>query len=70
LVDEVGDENDARLLAAKLADLDEKLNPITLGKPKKKLIGLLPGGSAISKILEILSMELSTSGQILWLFKP
>ncbi len=70
LIDDVGDENDARLLAAKLADLDEKIKPITLGRPKKKLIGFLPGGSAISKILEVLSMELSTSGQILWLFKP
>ncbi len=70
LVDEVGDENDARLLAAKLANLDEKLQPITLGKPKKKLIGLLPGGSIISKLFENILMELTNNGQILWLYKP
>ena len=69
LVDEIGDENDARLLAAKLANLDEKLQPITLGKPKKKLIGLLPGGRIISKFLEQVFMELSTSGTILWLYR-
>ncbi|KGG16374.1 MULTISPECIES: signal peptide peptidase SppA [unclassified Prochlorococcus] len=70
LVDEVGDENDARLLAAELADLDEKLQPITLGRPKKKLIGLLPGGSMIASLIELISIEFSTNGQILWLFRP
>ncbi len=70
LVDEVGDENDARILATKLADLDEKLQPITLGRPKKKLIGLLPGGTILSKLLEIINMEISTNGQLLWLFRP
>ncbi len=70
LVDEVGDENDARLLAAKLADIDEKVKPVTLGRPKKKLMGLLPGGNMISKLFEIIDMELLTSGQILWLFRP
>ncbi len=70
LVDEIGDENDARLLAAKLADLDEKLQPITLGKPKKKLLAFLPGGKILSKILEQLQMELSNNGHVLWLFRP
>ncbi len=70
LVDEIGDENDARLLAAKLADLDEKLQPITLGKPKKKLIGLLPGGKFLSNILDQIEMEFSNHGHILWLFRP
>ncbi|KGG14219.1 signal peptide peptidase SppA (protease IV) [Prochlorococcus sp. SS52] len=69
LIDDTGDENDARLLAAELADLDQKVRPITLGRPKKKLIGLLPGGKMFSKLLETISMELSTSGQILWLFR-
>ena len=70
LIDEVGDENDARLLAAKLADLDEKLQPITLGKPKKKFLGFLPGGKILSNILDQLQMELSNNGLLLWLFRP
>ena len=70
LVDEVGDENDARILATKLADLDEKLEPITLGRPKKKLIGLLPGGKTLSNLLEMLNLEICTNGQPLWLFRP
>ncbi len=71
LVDELGDENYARRLAAKLADLDEEeTRPITFGGPKKKLFGLLPGGTMLSKFLALVNMELSNSGQILWLFKP
>ncbi len=70
LIDELGDENHAKLLAAKLADLDEKLQPITLGRPKKKFLGLLPGGKSLAKFFEFLSIELSNSGQILWLFRP
>ena len=71
LVDELGDEEHARRLAAKLAGLDEEeTQPVTLGKPKKKLIGLLPGGKIISKVFDQLSLELSSNGQILWLFRP
>ncbi len=70
LVDEIGDENSARLLASQMADLDEKLQPITLGRPKKKLLGFLPGSSILSKVFGALSMELNTSGQVLWLYKP
>ena len=71
LVDELGDEDHARRLAARLADLDEeKTRTVTLGKPKKKLIGLLPGGTLLTKIFGLLNFELSNSGQILWLFKP
>jgi len=70
LIDEIGDENHAKLLAAKLADLDEKLQPITLGRPKKKLLGFLPGAHTLTKLLELINLELSNSGQILWLFRP
>ncbi len=70
LIDDLGDENDARILATKLADLDEKLQPITLGRPKKKLIGLLPGGKILSNLLEIINMEFLANGQPLWLFRP
>ena len=71
LVDELGDEDYARRLAARLADLDEeKTQTITLGRPKKKFIGLLPGGTLLSKIIDLINFELSNNGQILWLFKP
>ena len=70
LVDELGDEDDARKLAAKLANIDEKLEPITLGKPKKKLLGILPAGTLLTNLLDLVSMELLSSGQILWLFRP
>ncbi len=71
LVDELGDEDHARRLAARLADLDEeKTRTVTLGKPKKKLMGLLPGGTLLNKLIGLLNFELSNSGQILWLFKP
>ncbi len=71
LVDELGDEDHARRLAARLADLDEeKTRTITLGRRKKKFMGLLPGGTFLSKILDLINFELSNNGQILWLFKP
>ena len=55
LVDELGDEEHARKLAAKLADLDEETTrPITLGQPKKKLMGFLPGSKIISKIFFVI----------------
>ena len=69
LVDKIGDENEARLTAAELADIDKNMQPITLERPKKKLLGLLPGGQILIKFFEILSMEISTNGQVLWLFK-
>ncbi len=71
LVDELGDEEDARRLAAKLADLDEEnTQPITFGRPKKKLMGLLPGSHSLFKFIENLSVEIENNGQILWLFRP
>ncbi len=70
LVDEIGDENDAKLLAIKIANLDEKTKPITFGKTKKKLLGFLPGGKLIHNLLNSLNLELEGNGQILWLYKP
>jgi protease-4 len=70
LVDELGDENDAKLLAIKIANLDEKTKPITFGKTKKKLLGLLPGGKLIQNLLNLLHIEFGGNGQILWLYKP
>ncbi len=71
LVDELGDEEHARKLAAKLADLDEEnTRLITLTRPKKKFMGLLPGGSALLNFYELIRMELGNSGQALWLYRP
>ena len=71
LVDELGDEEHARRLAARLADLDEeKVRPVTLGRSKKKLMGLLPGSSLIEPLQQRLSLELMGSGQLLWLYRP
>ena len=71
LVDELGDEDDARRLAARLADLDEEeVKPVTLGKSRRKLSGLLPGSSFLHQIQNRVSLELMGSGQILWLHRP
>ena len=70
LVDEIGDEEHARVIAAKLANLDEKLQPVTLRRPKRKLMGLLPGGNSLSNFFDLLNMHLFSNGQLLWLFRP
>tara|TARA_Y100001968_G_scaffold299276_1_gene309778 strand:+ start:17 stop:826 length:810 start_codon:yes stop_codon:yes gene_type:complete len=70
LVDELGDEDEARVVAAKLADIDEKLQPITLGKPKKKILGFIPGSELFFKATDLINLELSSNGRILWLFCP
>ena len=71
LVDELGDEDDARRLAARLADPDEdEVKPVTLGKSRRKLSGLLPGSSLLKQVQDRVSLELMGSGQILWLHRP
>ena len=71
LVDELGDEDHARRLAAKLADLDEATaRPVTLGRTRKTLMNLLPGSQLITLLQRRLSLELMGSGQVLWLYRP
>ena len=71
LVDELGDEEHARKLAAKLADLDEDdIRPVTLGKTRRKLSGLLPGSRIIRQLEKRLCLEMMGSGQVLWLYRP
>jgi protease-4 len=71
LVDALGDEDTARSLAARLADLDEeKTRPITFGSPPKRFAGVLPGRSQLRQIRQALSLELAWSGQPLWLYRP
>ena len=70
LVDELGDEDHARRLAAKLADLDEATaRPVTLGRTRKKLMNLLRV-PLITLLQQRLSLELMGSGQVLWLYRP
>ena len=71
LVDELGDEERARRLAAELAGLDpEKTKPITFGAPPKKFAGLIPGRAALRGLRQALSLDLAWSGQPLWLYRP
>ena len=71
LVDELGDEDHARRLTARLADLDEQTTrPVTLGRTRKTLMNLLPGSQLIALLQQRLSLELMGSGQVLWLYRP
>ncbi|TCD59535.1 signal peptide peptidase SppA [Synechococcus sp. BS56D] len=70
LVDALGDEEAARRIAAELADLDEDCRPVTLGKPRKQLTGLLPGSELLSRLGSALESELLLCGQALWLYRP
>ena len=71
LVDALGDEEAARLLAAELAGLDpEHTKPLTFGKPPKRFSRLLPGSQLLGQLHTALSQELAWAGQPLWLHRP
>jgi protease-4 len=71
LVDQLGDEDSARRLAAELAGLDpDKTRPVTFGRAAKRFGGLLPGRSQWRSLREALSLELAWCGQPLWLYRP
>ncbi|MEB3360809.1 MAG: signal peptide peptidase SppA, partial [Synechococcaceae cyanobacterium] len=71
LVDQLGDEEAARRLAAELAGLDpEKTRAVTFGKRQRRFTGLLPGGQLLAALLEALQIELAWTGQPLWLYRP
>jgi len=70
LVDVLGDEEEARSMAARLAELDADCRPVTLGKPRKQLMGLLPGSALLARLTSLLETELLLSGQALWLYRP
>jgi protease-4 len=71
LVDELGDEESARRLAATLAGLDpEKAKAVTFGKPPTRLTTLLPGRNLFGRVHEALCLELAWSGLPLWLWRP
>jgi protease-4 len=71
LVDELGDEERARELAASLAGLDpQKTRPTEFGAAPRRFAGLLPGRSALRAFFQALSLELAWAGQPLWLWRP
>ena len=70
LVDEIGDEYKAREIAAELTNTDLKIEPLTIGKKKKKILGLLPGSEITQKLFNLLSFEIETINKLLWLYKP
>ena len=62
LVDLLGDEETARLEAARLANLDpNNSSPVTLGKQKQ---------GVLQKLRQQLQLELGLGGQPLWLYQP
>ena len=70
LIDEVGDEFVAREIAAKMVDIDPKIQPLTFGKKKKKILGLIPGSKVFEKVINSIFFEIDSSNKILWLYKP
>ena len=70
LVDKVGDEFVARELAAEMVNIDPKIQPLTFGKKKKKILGLIPGSRIIEKIFNNIFFEFDSSNKVLWLYKP
>lgn len=70
LVDALGDEESARRKAAELAGLEADSQPVTLGKPRKQLMGLLPGSGLLRQLGQLLESEVLLAHQPLWLFRP
>ena len=70
LVDKIGDEFVARELAAEMVNIDPKIQPLTFGKKKKKILGLIPGSRMIEKIFNNVFLEFDSSNKVLWLYKP
>jgi len=70
LVDDIGDEFFAREVAAKMANIDMKIDPVTITKKKKKILGIIPGGKIIEKILSNILFEIESSNKLLWIYRP
>jgi protease-4 len=71
LVDELGDEETARRLAAQLAGLDPlHTKTVTFGQPPKRFAGLIPGRALLRELRQLITMEMGLSGQPLWLYRP
>ena len=70
LVDDVGDEFFAREVAAEMANIDIKIDPVTISKKKKKILGIIPGGKFLEKFLGNILFEIDNSNKLLWLYRP
>ena len=71
LVDELGDEERARQLAAELAGLDpNRSRPVTFGRTPNRLAALVPGRNLFGTVASALRLELAWAGQPLWLYRP
>lgn len=74
VVDRLGTEEDARVWAAELADLDpEKAECHTIEEPKSLISKVLNRNqvrSPLSNALRWVEFELATEGQPLWLYRP
>ncbi len=70
LVDEIGDEYKAREIAAQITNTDLKIEPLTIGKKKKKILGLIPGSELAAKLINLLNFEIETMNKLLWFYKP
>jgi protease-4 len=71
LIDQLGDEDAARRLAAELAGLDpETIRPVTFGRPPRRFAGLIPGRALLDGLSQLIRVEFICSGQPLWLYRP
>ena len=70
LVDDVGDEFFAREVAAELANIDIKIEPVTINKKKKKILGIIPGGKLFEKFFCNILFEIENSNTLLWMYRP
>ena len=70
LVDEIGDEFVARELAAEIVNIDPKIQPLTFGKKKKKILGLIPGSRMVEKIINNIFFEFDSSNNCLLYTSP
>ena len=53
-----------------MTNTDIKIEPVTIGKKKKKILGLIPGSEFTQKLINILSFEIEIHNKLLWLYKP
>ena len=53
-----------------MANIDPTMQPLTFGKKKKKILGLIPGSKFIERVMNSIFFEIDSSNKILWLYKP
>ena len=53
-----------------MVNIDPKIEPLTFGKKKKKILGLIPGAKIIQLVIKNILFEIDSSNKILWLYNP